>query len=480
MINLPMPKKTQSLRDPQQSLGNVSPEIAAKLVAAAADLALVIDHHGIIEDISLGEIGTARPVFESWLGQPWVDTVTSESRAKVEQLLKDARGERAVARAREINQIVKELPEMPFRFSAVGLAEKGRVLALGRDLRAVATLQQQLVGAQQSMEREYARLRHAETRYRMLFHIISEGVVIADATTLKLQECNPVAANLLKETPNRLVGRQLPSLFSPETWADVRDMLSSTQLVAGSAAVSARLAHDGAEVSVSASIFRNGGSSLFLLRLTAPRREVSQATPRESQAVSVMEALPDGFVVIDNDRRILLANAAFVEMAQLVAETQVRGELVDRWLGRPGVDLNILLANLREHGSVRSFATVMRGEYGVSEQVEVSAVSVVHRGEPHVGLVVRLVTGRFNLEVQGASAFPRSVDQLTSLVGRVALKEIVRETVDLIERLCIEAALKVSGDNRASAAQILGLSRQSLYSKLNRHGFNVAGEDTPQ
>jgi transcriptional regulator PpsR len=293
-------------------------------------------------------------------------------------------------------------------------------------------------------------------------------------------ECNPVAANLLKDAPNRLIGRQMPSLFTPETWAEVRDMLGSTQLLAGGAAISARLAHDGSEVTLSASLFRNASSSLFLLRMNGPKTDAMPASGRESQTLSIIEGLPDGFVVIDSDRRILLANAAFVEMAQLAAETQVKGELVDRWLGRPGVDLNILLANLREHGSVRNFATIMRGEYGVSEQVEVSAVSAVDRGQPHVGLVVRLVTPRLNLEAEAASAFPRSVDQLTGLVGRVALKEIVRETVDLIERLCIEAALKVSGDNRASAAQILGLSRQSLYSKLHRHGFDDSGEEPPR
>ena len=41
----------------------------------------------------------------------------------------------------------------------------------------------------------------------------------------------------------------------------------------------------------------------------------------------------------------------------------------------------------------------------------------------------------------------------------------------MIERLCIEAALSYTSDNRASAAEILGLSRQSLYSKLHRYGL---------
>jgi DNA-binding NtrC family response regulator len=69
------------------------------------------------------------------------------------------------------------------------------------------------------------------------------------------------------------------------------------------------------------------------------------------------------------------------------------------------------------------------------------------------------------------------VEHLTELVGRVPLKEVVRESTDMIERLCIEAALELTGDNRASAAELLGLSRQSLYVKLRRYGLSdQAGE----
>ena len=51
----------------------------------------------------------------------------------------------------------------------------------------------------------------------------------------------------------------------------------------------------------------------------------------------------------------------------------------------------------------------------------------------------------------------------------------MRETTDLIERLCIEAALELTQDNRASAAEMLGLSRQSLYVKLRRYGLGDLG-----
>ncbi|MEM7676903.1 MAG: helix-turn-helix domain-containing protein, partial [Myxococcota bacterium] len=84
---------------------------------------------------------------------------------------------------------------------------------------------------------------------------------------------------------------------------------------------------------------------------------------------------------------------------------------------------------------------------------------------------IRAIPRRHSTESTVGSELPQSVEQLTGLVGRVPLKEIVRETTDVIERLCIEAALEVSGDNRASAAQMLGLSRQSLYAKLRRYGL---------
>jgi DNA-binding NtrC family response regulator len=67
---------------------------------------------------------------------------------------------------------------------------------------------------------------------------------------------------------------------------------------------------------------------------------------------------------------------------------------------------------------------------------------------------------------------------MTELVGRLPLKDIVRETTDLIEQLCIEAALQLTGDNRASAAEMLGLSRQSLYIKLRRFGIGDASTET--
>ena len=118
-------------------------------------------------------------------------------------------------------------------------------------------------------------------------------------------------------------------------------------------------------------------------------------------------------------------------------------------------------------------------------------MSVPEGPEPCFGFTMRNVGRRLAAETRGSRELPRSVEQLTELVGRVSLKDLVRETTDVIERLCIEAALELTRDNRASAAEMLGLSRQSLYVKLRRYGLgdldssdndseNVSGTTTRQ
>jgi DNA-binding NtrC family response regulator len=92
-----------------------------------------------------------------------------------------------------------------------------------------------------------------------------------------------------------------------------------------------------------------------------------------------------------------------------------------------------------------------------------------------LGFAIRDVGRRLSADPGPARGLPGSANQLAELVGRVPMKDIVSETSDLIEKLCIEAALELTRDNRASAAEILGLSRQSLYVKLRRYGLGDLG-----
>jgi transcriptional regulator PpsR len=163
----------------------------------------------------------------------------------------------------------------------------------------------------------------------------------------------------------------------------------------------------------------------------------------------------------------------------LASSEHARGEPLDRWLGSSGVELPVLLTNLRETGSTGLWATELRGTLGLTTEVEVGAARLAAEGEAVVGFSIRDLGRRLApAEHHLPTKVPASVQQLTELVGRVPIKQIVAETSDLIERLSIEAALTMTRDNRAMAAQLLGLSRQSLYVKMRRFGIgNPDGDD---
>ncbi len=457
---------------PTKSLGNLDADAAATLIAAASDLALVIDDAGVIQDVSFHSEELARDLdmLSAWIGRTWIDTVTVESQSKVEALLREA-ASAAAPRWRHINHRVGRGTDVPILYSTIRIGQEGRLVAFGRDLRPMSELQQRLVDAQQSLEQDYSRLRHVEMRYRLLFQMSSEAVLILDANTLKVAEANPAAHLLFGDAAKRVLGRGLPQAFDAHGSEAVQALLNTVRAAGRADDVRARLENSDRDVVVSASLFREETASLFLVRIASEDTADTAAVLSRTKAklLKLVESAPDGFVVIDTDGRIITANAAFLELAQLATEEQARGENLDRWLGHQGVDVAVLIANLRQRGSIRLFATTLRGEYGTAADVEVSGVAVMNGGQPCYGFAIRNVGRRVSAEPK--SDVPRSVEHLTELVGRVSLKELVRQSTDVIERLCIETALTMTGDNRASAAEMLGLSRQSFYVKLRRYGL---------
>jgi transcriptional regulator PpsR len=270
-----------------------------------------------------------------------------------------------------------------------------------------------------------------------------------------------------------VAGRPFPDGLDEVTTEAVTTMLANVRASGRNGEVRARLADGSRELLVSASVFREERSTLLLVRATPMDAErLAEIKPgATARYADFVAAAPDGFVVTDAEGKVLAANPAFLDLAQLPGEEQARGETLETWLGRPGVDLNVLLGQLREHGSVRLFATTLRGANGTTSEVELSGAALRDSEPACFGFAVRDVGSRLGAAQRTAPPLSRSVEQLTELVGRVPLKGIVRETSDIIERLCIEAALELTQDNRASAAEMLGLSRQSLYVKLRRYGL---------
>ncbi|NDE87231.1 MAG: PAS domain-containing protein, partial [Gammaproteobacteria bacterium] len=153
-----------------------------------------------------------------------------DSQPKIELLLRDLSA--GQVRARQVNHPLTDNRTAPIVYALSPLDDDGRCLAQGRDLRAVAALQQRLIEAEQSLERDYAKLRLAETRYRLLLQSIGDAVLTVDASTQKIVEANPAAGRLLGDDPKRLAGRALGESFSAQTSRLVGEWLAGLRTAA--------------------------------------------------------------------------------------------------------------------------------------------------------------------------------------------------------------------------------------------------------
>jgi transcriptional regulator PpsR len=476
------------------SIGPLNAEDASRVIAAAADVALIVSPDGIVQDCAFrtSELENAVEDAGSWAGRRWTDTVTVESRHKAEALLDGALKD-AEPHLRHLNHpAALDGSDVAIEYSAVRANSDGSVIAFGRDLRRLANLQQRLVDAQQAMERDYASLRQAQARYRGLFQTSPEPLMVVDAQSLRIAEANPAALKLI-EQGRRSLGAPIVDLLHADDRANAHRLLAGMRQAGGAQSMAVRLNPDstgekssgdkfGPNVSVTldVTLLMEEKSAVLVLRFTAAASTATKAknaSDVNQRLLTALEQAPDGFLLTTQDGEVVNANAAFIGMAQLGTLSRAQGRSIDNWIGQSGVDTDVLLANLKQRGIVRLFATSMRGEMGGTNDVEISANAVMIDGQQCFGFVIRDIGRRLTTaRAQPARAMPRSIEQLTELIGRVSMKELVRDAIDVIERLCIESALELTGNNRASAAEMLGLSRQSLYVKLRRYGLSDPGD----
>ncbi|MEY3541130.1 MAG: hypothetical protein RL184_1203 [Pseudomonadota bacterium] len=465
-----------NITSPAHVLGQLNPDEVAHIVQASADISLTLNRDGVIQSIAFGNPDLRSPNLEGWVGKNWLDVVTSESRLKIQALLQDA-NETSLSRFRQINVPSPGSADLPLLCATLKIGSTGQIIALARDLREISLLQQRLVDAQQAIERDYTRLRQLETRYRVLFEMASEAVIVLDANTFKIIEANPRAADLLGDSVKKLNGRLLMDYLTKGDRIQVQSLLSKVAYTSTVADLNTSI-QSGQEVYLSAAPFRNENQSLILVTLKRAGEFIDrQDSSAQSLVIQALENAPDGFIVTNSAGKILTANQAFLRLIMSDKLEQILNESLDRWLERSSVDLRVMLSNLQEKGAIKLFATSIRDTFGTLHPVEISAVSVPY---PHacLGFTIREVGSRIRSKIQPEESITRSSEELTQLVGRLPLKEIINETTDLIEQLCIKAALDLTRGNRVSASEMLGLSRQSLYIKLRKYNLSDQSKDS--
>ena len=443
------------------------PDNFTAMVSAVSDLAVITDRRGKILDIvwNLETPGGFDP--RSLIGTAMADIVTTECRSKIAEMLRvDETGEGG--RQREINHDLDGMDQFPVRYSAVGSGET--VVFIGHEIRAIAALQTRLVEAQRALDEDYGRLRQLETQYRVLFQTSSEALLLIDAESGRIEDVNAAAADILSGDAQDLKRQQFEDLFAQSEVATIREALHTVNTSGQADDFQANLLQSKYRVVCNLSVFRAAQVTMVLCTIVPGDQATDGPGGIEDQLMGLLSRIPDAVVLTDDEGRISWCNDAFLGMAEIALMPQAEGEPLARFLGRPGVDMDIITANAREHGRLRAFSSVLTGAYGSETRVEISVAALADH-KSIIGFVMRDISRYDQIPARKPELDQKASSDLMNLVGAVPLKELVRASTEEIEKMCIETALKKTGNNRASAAEMLGLSRQSLYVKLRRFGL---------
>ncbi|WP_375459440.1 transcriptional regulator PpsR [uncultured Enterovirga sp.] len=446
--------------------------------ATRPDVTLVLDREGLVQQTSVTDT-LSEPDVSEWLGRPWQDTVADGAIEVAKAMIKDAETE-GVSGFQSILQRFPSGRELPIEYTMVRFGGNAGYIAVGKRRHAVAELEFRLNATQRAMERDYWKLRQLESRYRHLFNTSNDAVLLVAADeTLSILEANPQAIRALAPALHDVVDRDLLSFLVPRQQNALRDMLGR---VREEGKVPGVLIHLGAERRawiVRATPAASEGGSVFLLQLSAlDPVHFQRGSGMVAPLPALIDRLPHGFVAIDRDGVIRHTNRAFRDLAQVSADESLAGQHLGHWLREPGAGVDDLLAALSRDGVVEEFATMIHGDLGSRAEIGVAAARDTETEFRFVALSIRHLRPLGRRSDQATSLLS-ALGDISAQLGKEPLRAVVDRAVGLIERHCIENALELTAGNRSAAADILGLSRQSLYAKLDRYQLALRSEVAP-
>ncbi len=432
-------------------------------------MTLVLDSDAVIRDVTVSNTVSGEFV-KTWLGRPWIETVAESGIERVRRSLADAR----VGGVSAYNRIVQRFPsglELPIEYTTVRLSDGTGLIAIGRNLQASSELQSRLMAAQQAMERDYWKLREVETRYRLLFDASNEAVLVLNSSDLSVVEANPAAI--------RALGLTRGWDFLKEMAQRERDafceMLSRVRENGRSPGGVYHIGPSRSPWILRASLMSDKSAPSYMIQLvpTGAVGLVAGAPADTSGFASLFRGLSDGLVMLDAEGVIRKANPAFLEMVHAGNEESVVGHPFDHWLQRDSAGASELLSNLRRQRGFKAMRATLLTARGGVKLVEISAGGDRAGDPPVIGLVIREATSpAVTTPLLAGPSLPTF-----QAVGSKPLKDLVQAAVEVIERHYVDAALRATEGNRTAAAERLGLSRQSLYAKINRYHLEVDSDE---
>jgi len=427
-------------------LSGFAPELANLFVSLAGDIALVVGQDGVIQNVAVGAALAAQSP-GSWVGRPWAETVTGDTRRKIELLMQEAGGT-GVTRKREVNHPGTSGADIPIAYTALRLGQRGPLLVLGRDLRVVAAIQQQLLGAQQDMERDYWALRRDQSHQRELTQVANDAVMVVSGAALQVHIANAAATQLFVNASGTLAG-------------PARQLLEKAQQTGRPVEIRTRVRSPDSQSQLfdifvaPVLIHASGNGQRLLLRA---RRVGSNDGPPANTAT----------VITDTAGRILMANDALIALSSDGAGSSLYGRSLCALLDNSQCALATVLERVKREGMAQAASVVLGGNGITACEADISAALINDGDQERIG---------FNLSIHATNATDSLAGALQDIITNSQgqpLSALLQQVQTLTERHAIGDALRSTRANMEASASLLGISTADLAKRLGRLGMDRA------
>lgn len=448
----------------------IKADLAGQIIARVSDIALIVNVSGKISDAKCSPAFVGQAHISGWSGGPIQATLTVESVPKFEsRIAQFLKGTGEVLPVELNHRASANFAQLPVRYTFHNIGSHGAVLMLGNDLRRTAEMQQQLVAAQVALEADYEAQREHDIRLRVLMESSDVATVFVSVATGHVVSCNAAAEVLLGKSKDALTDAPFADEFEAKGRKDIVERMISAATEQSQSPVFAKSFRGNRKFSLRPTLFRGSSSQMVLCRIALSGAQKATADQLQNHLADLFQNGVDSFVFVTEAGIILSANEAFLKLAHVVHSQSVIGRSIADFCVRGTVDLNVMIGNARRSGGMRLYATKITSAHGGERPVEISTSQLKAGTDPVFALVIRDSHRVETVSSPMKQITDVDMHSVIELIGGKSLKDIVAKTTDVVEKMCIETAVQMTSNNRVAAAEMLGLSRQSLYVKLRKY-----------
>ena len=443
----------------------------SEIIPYIGDINIVIDNSGYILQINVPKESPVANL-KNWTSKNINDYLTIESKEKLDsQITSLSDISQTVTKWFELNHTSLETGEFPVRYKGFNIPKTKHILLVGNDLSHVAEIQKKFVNSQLALEREYTKYRSFETKYKALVEFTTDPIVLVNGLNGSIVDINQYGYSIFNLKRDKLLGQNIEKFFD---WTDNKsllEVLKSDAVTNSQRTLSLNSSKKSTTVIIKSAIFRAENDLCLMLKFIPVNKNT---TPREEFPTVLrkfFENTRDGIVFTDKSGIIKHVNNSFLSLCNTGSDQLILERSFSDFLARGIVDLKVLIEAALDNGTTMPFTTQLISAYEIKIDIEITGTKASNEYGTFICFLISYKPNAITQNTNDVVVSEQATQKIMKLVGSAPLKELVADTNDIVEKICIETALKMTKNNRVATAEMLNLSRQSLYVKLRKYNL---------